>query len=131
MKKLLCCLTLCFATLFLFSASLIAQDEPAAAAETPLAASDLDTFKAVMRNTIAAGADESKLQNVYKDAATANGTTEDRAAYVVTKISIIQAILSQPDSKDAILETLSGDLVPTDAEIELVGSNLAELYSVE
>jgi ABC-type Zn uptake system ZnuABC Zn-binding protein ZnuA len=128
MKTFICAFCLCLFSLFLFSTLSSAQE---ASSEPPLVAADLAIFQSVIKNTVAAGDDESKLSNVYKDAATANHSTEAHAIYVITKISIIQSILADPDSKDSIIENLSGSLVPNDSEIELVKDNQDELSSIE
>ncbi|MDR2350985.1 MAG: hypothetical protein LBF41_10280 [Deltaproteobacteria bacterium] len=141
MKKLFCLQLTVFA-FFLFSAiGARAQDAappaqgqaPAASAaiitdEPPLTSSDIQVYKAVLSHTVAAGTDESKLAKVYADAAQETKTTEEHAIYVLSKISIIQAILAQPDSRTELTSSLSGSMVPTDAEIKLVSDHLAELY---
>jgi hypothetical protein len=114
--------------MFLYSAALTAQNSTDS--QPPLSSNDLETFKLVMKKTVAAGDDQSKLENVYKEAAAATNSTENRAIFVVSKISLIQSLLAQPDSSDSIIESLGDNksLVPSESEIDLVKANLSELY---
>ncbi|MDR2351967.1 MAG: hypothetical protein LBF22_02190 [Deltaproteobacteria bacterium] len=124
--------------LFLFALVLILNVSPAKAQgvdptallnEPPLTAADFPVYKAFTKASIEAASDPSKAATIYQTAATAAGVTETRVAYVSTKISVIIGILGAPDSKDAILATLTGNLKPTEDEIKLVSDNLTELQS--
>ncbi|MDR2460762.1 MAG: hypothetical protein LBE38_08280 [Deltaproteobacteria bacterium] len=97
--------------------------------EPALTEADISVFKAVLKAAGEAGADPEKAAQVYATAATAAGTTETHALYVFTKISTIQAVLSQAETKDQIIASLPDPLKPSEAEIALVQSHMADLMT--
>ncbi|MDR2349274.1 MAG: hypothetical protein LBF41_01440 [Deltaproteobacteria bacterium] len=128
MKKISICLSILFSFFLFVAVAAQAQIPPTALDGPPLTEADIPLFKAVMTNTMAAGADQAKLQSVYADTAKQNNTTEQHVMYVFTKISMIQSILAQPDAKAALTAGLPPAMVPSDAEIELISKNVASLY---
>jgi hypothetical protein len=122
MQKTYCLLSF-FLTFFFVFASLSAQaqyDPQAIANEPALVESDIELYKKVLAVSIESRNDPASLNDKLNKLAEDNGTTLNHVMYINIKIPTAFSIVSNPAQKNAVLDSLQGNLKPTDEELALV-----------